>query len=183
MSVQTAIALCELTNLCEVDRNGQRKNLDRFIQKQLQTLRSISDILTHKYLVHAQTSRQMSEIRPGGAIMKFKIAHSTIYEYSDIVSLCHNQVHLTPRDFLGQVCTAHRLSIKPIPTCLEHGRDYFGNHQHYFTVQEGHRRLSVTAISKVELQPPVEIRPEQTPVGPSWLNCCSVAQHRLTWNR
>ena len=95
--------------------------------------------------------------------MKYKVAHATVYEYSDTVPLCHNEVHLTPREHHWQLCTVHRVSIRPLPTCLEHVRDYFGNHSQFFTIQEGHRKLSVTAVSKIEVSPPPVVDPATTP--------------------
>lgn len=96
--------------------------------------------------------------------MKYKVAHATVYEYSDTVPLCHNEVHLTPREHHWQLCTVHRISIRPLPTCLEHVRDYFGNHSQFFTIQEGHRKLSVTAVSKIEVSPPPIVDPATTPL-------------------
>ncbi|MDX1962780.1 MAG: transglutaminase family protein [Pirellulales bacterium] len=94
--------------------------------------------------------------------MKYKVTHSTVYQYSESVPLCHNEVHLTPREHGRQYCLSHRLAVRPAPARLEHTRDYFGNHRSLFTIQEGHQRLAVTAVSKVEVLPPVGVKGEQT---------------------
>lgn len=95
--------------------------------------------------------------------MKYKVMHTTVYQYSETVPLCHNEVHLTPREHGRQYCLAHRLSVRPTPSCLEHARDYYGNHLSLFTILEGHQRLSVTAISKVEVLPPIGVTGDTTP--------------------
>jgi transglutaminase-like putative cysteine protease len=63
------------------------------------------------------------------------------------VSLCHNVVRLTPRACARQACDRSRLLVDPPPAVLQQRIDYFGNHATFFTVQEPHRRLTVTAES------------------------------------
>lgn len=94
--------------------------------------------------------------------MRYRITHTTTYNYSDAVPICHNEVHLTPRDGRGQVCLSHRLAIRPKPTTLARRNDYFGNQCHYFSVQEGHKRLTVRAVSRVEVQPQTTPKPHET---------------------
>lgn len=65
LSVQSAVRLVDVTQLCEVDKGGQRRSLEKFLHRQMSLLRGLSDTLTHKYLVHAAASRQMTEIRLG----------------------------------------------------------------------------------------------------------------------
>ncbi len=89
--------------------------------------------------------------------MKYKITHKTTYEYMETVPVCHNQVHLTPRNAPWQDCTYHRVNVKPAPAGLSRQTDYFGNAITFFSIVQGHRRLSVTAISKVSIAP----RPER----------------------
>lgn len=95
--------------------------------------------------------------------MKYKVAHRTIYEYSDSVPLCQNEAHLTPRNSAGQTCRYHRLIIRPAPASVSRRMDYFGNLVHYFAIQEGHRRLMISAISKVEVHPRPLPNPTETP--------------------
>lgn len=95
--------------------------------------------------------------------MKYKVSHTTTYSYSEAVPMCHNEVHLTPRDHGHQRCMASRLVIKPLPATIDERLDYFGNHVSYFTIHEGHHKLSVTAVSKVDVQPPSLPDPSQTP--------------------
>ena len=84
--------------------------------------------------------------------MKFEVTHCTTYHYSEPVTLGHNSAHLTPRTFGRQRCVANRLVILPAPSCLRSWIDYFGNEATYFTVEEEHRELSVTAISELAME-------------------------------
>jgi transglutaminase-like putative cysteine protease len=89
--------------------------------------------------------------------MKYEVTHRTTYHYSEPVTLGHNSTHLTPRTLPRQRCLANRLAILPVPSCQRNWIDYFGNHVNYFTVEEEHRELTVTAISEVAMesaQPP-----------------------------
>jgi len=95
--------------------------------------------------------------------MIYKITHSTNYSYSETVPVCHNEVHLTPREHPRQSCNHNRLMIRPHPVTSGKRLDYFGNQVTYFTVQEGHNRLTVTAVSKVKLSAPPKRDPSVTP--------------------
>jgi transglutaminase-like putative cysteine protease len=81
--------------------------------------------------------------------MKFHIVHTTRYTYSQPVSLCHNEAHLRPRTFELQDCRDARVDIEPPPACYDERADYFGNPVVYFSVQQPHDRLTVTATSTV----------------------------------
>jgi hypothetical protein len=47
--------------------------------------------------------------------MKLQISHTTRYLYSDVVSTCHSEAHLTPRRSPGQTVLDCDLSIDPAP--------------------------------------------------------------------
>jgi transglutaminase-like putative cysteine protease len=95
--------------------------------------------------------------------MKYKITHTTIYNYTEAVPICHNEVHLTPRDHRRQTCLAHRLRIRPEPVRIDTRVDFFGNHAGLFSIQEGHERLAVTAHSQVQVVAPEIPDPGSTP--------------------
>ncbi|MFO0899643.1 MAG: transglutaminase family protein [Pirellulales bacterium] len=84
--------------------------------------------------------------------MLYKVTHNTTYLYSDVVPVCHNEVHLTPRESGFQRCKQHRLLIRPEPAWIEKRTDYFGNALQHFSIHEGHHRLSVTAVSRVQVR-------------------------------
>lgn len=86
------------------------------------------------------------------AAASYRITHTTTYRYADAVPICHNEVHLTPRDTYWQSCNHFRLAIKPHPEAVGKRLDYFGNILHHFSIQESHRRLSVSAISRIDVR-------------------------------
>ncbi|MGO9589326.1 MAG: transglutaminase N-terminal domain-containing protein, partial [Candidatus Acidiferrales bacterium] len=86
--------------------------------------------------------------------MKYRITHSTTYEYGDAVSLSHNIARLRPRDNgARQICLGHDLSVLPASSDRSDSLDYFGNHISYFSLQESHNQLKITARSEVEIIP------------------------------
>lgn len=97
--------------------------------------------------------------------MRYYVDHSTTYSYSEPVSLCHNEIHLSPRKTFRQTCLAHRLTIRPAPGKLEECLDYFGNPVHFFSIPDAHQEMSVTAESEVRIVTAQYIAPESTP---SW---------------
>ena len=87
--------------------------------------------------------------------MRYNIRHTTMYSYTDPVPVCHNLVHLAPRDTPAQSCREHRVAIDPQPSVRAKRRDYFGNDVEFFSIQEAHEGLSVTAMSLVDVASPV----------------------------
>lgn len=85
--------------------------------------------------------------------MRYRIAHTTTYEYSEPVSICHNEARLVPRATSCQQPFGTRLAIEPSAAGLTEDRDYFGNVVHFFTLEEAHFRFSVTAFSEVDVTP------------------------------
>ncbi|MEQ8788642.1 MAG: transglutaminase family protein [Pirellulaceae bacterium] len=85
--------------------------------------------------------------------MRYKITHRTTYTYSEPVPVCHNQVLLTPRDDPHQRCRWHSLLIRPKPAHTLRRRDNYGNHVHAFSIETNHRKLEVTASSRVQVAP------------------------------
>lgn len=84
---------------------------------------------------------------------RYRIQHTTRYEYSTAVSLCHNEAHLTPRNLPWQKCLRTDVVIAPRPAVRTERKDFFGNHVVYFAVQEPHEVLEVSATSEIDLQP------------------------------
>jgi transglutaminase-like putative cysteine protease len=95
--------------------------------------------------------------------MILRAAHTTTYTYREAVSLCHSEVHLTPRATANQSVLDHSLVIRPTPDCCEARRDYFGNDVNYFVIDEPHQTLSITATSIVDLRGAEPIHPGLTP--------------------
>ena len=83
---------------------------------------------------------------------EYRITHSTRYDYSDAVSLCQNVAHLKPRPWPRQRCDRTAVHVTPQPAVIEDRTDYFGNPTTYFTVQEPHRSLTVTATHRIAVR-------------------------------
>ncbi len=81
--------------------------------------------------------------------MQYKITHSTSYQYSTAVSVCHNLVMLTPRDDSRVHIHHHRLTTHPTPQFSSRRKDAFGNVVNAFSIEENHRQLTVTATNRV----------------------------------
>lgn len=89
--------------------------------------------------------------------MEYKITHTTVYTYSETVPVCHNEVHLTPRESPRQQRLASRLIVSPQPAMVQTALDYFGNPVSFFTIESGHDRLTVTATSRARVSQPAEL--------------------------
>ncbi|PKM10119.1 MAG: hypothetical protein CVV13_14340 [Gammaproteobacteria bacterium HGW-Gammaproteobacteria-3] len=85
--------------------------------------------------------------------MKYRITHTTIYNYSQAVGLCQNEARLQPRDFWRQQCRFSRFDISPTPTDFQERLDFLGNRVAYFAIQQAHKRLIVSALSEVTVFP------------------------------
>lgn len=110
--------------------------------------------------------------------MKYKLRHTTQYDYSSPVTLSHNEARLLPRDLDWQQCANTRLSIAPKPLRQHERRDFFGNRVVYFAIQDIHDSLEVTVHSLVTTRSRNE--PAGDKVHASWE---SVAQHLAPGNR
>jgi transglutaminase-like putative cysteine protease len=85
--------------------------------------------------------------------MKYHLLHTTTYEYTDPVSLCHNLVHLSPRSGPHQKCHQEEWHIDPEPGSRQSFHDFFGNRVATFTIEKPHRHLQIIAQSQVEVEP------------------------------
>ena len=84
--------------------------------------------------------------------MLYRVRHQTIYDYVQPVSVSHHIVRLTPRDLRGQRRRSMELSFWPLPPFPPTTHiDYFGNTITSFTLPESHTRMSVEAISELEV--------------------------------
>ncbi len=83
----------------------------------------------------------------------YRVTHKTSYNYSELVSLCHNEVRLIPRNLPHQTCTHRRVVIDPTPSAYRERDDFFGNRVCYFAIQQPHKRLTVTVTSQIRGKP------------------------------
>jgi transglutaminase-like putative cysteine protease len=95
--------------------------------------------------------------------MLYHVTHTTTYEYSEPVSLCHNSLHLKPRNCPRQQCYTTELFVRPEPGQMQNQQDYFGNPVTCFTIQQPHYRLQLRAESWIEVTPPDPLDLHATP--------------------
>ncbi len=84
--------------------------------------------------------------------MLYRVTHANTYTYTEPVSLGHNLFHLTARDTPRQTCLHSQVLIQPVPAVSATRTDFFGNTATFFTLQEPHTRLAVTAVNLTRLR-------------------------------
>lgn len=95
--------------------------------------------------------------------MKYRITHTTTYQYSQPASLSQNELFLTPRSTSRQQALQSHLHFDPQPEYLHRRVDSFGNIAHVFMLQQPHTTLSLTATSVVRTARTPAVEPEATP--------------------
>jgi transglutaminase-like putative cysteine protease len=95
--------------------------------------------------------------------MMYRVRHTTTYAYTNAVSVSHNVLHVTPRECRHQRCSLHELLIYPQPAFINQAEEYFGNPVTYFSLQEPHEALTMTANSIVDVTPLSWPEPQDTP--------------------
>ena len=85
--------------------------------------------------------------------MKYRVSHRTTYSYDDDVSSSFGIAHCRPRELPWQQVTSREISIDPVPSDLTDDVDCYGNVVSYFHVTEPHVRLTVDALSEVDVVP------------------------------
>ncbi|MEG3638642.1 transglutaminase family protein [Magnetococcus sp. PR-3] len=92
--------------------------------------------------------------------MEYRIKHTTRYNYTEPVTLCHNRAILMPRDDQSQQRHDFTLKVEPEPSLMESYQDVFGNMVHYFEIHEPHTELVITAsghLTRTPLQLPMRM--------------------------
>ncbi len=97
--------------------------------------------------------------------MLYRVTHITAYAYEEPVSISHNETRVAPRRTAGQIPRRTQLLIEPAPVVLAQDVDYFGNNMHFFSLEESHQKLSVTAVSEVDV---LGIEPPASALTPAW---------------
>lgn len=96
--------------------------------------------------------------------MRYRVTHTTRYEYADSVGQSCHEARLLPRACPGQTLLGSRLEISPRESDFRVRQDFFGNAVAYFTIPEPHQSFTVTAVSEIELSaraPQLDLRPGQ----------------------
>lgn len=85
--------------------------------------------------------------------MNYRITHRTVYDYPEPVTVSHHAARVKPRPTAAQGRTDFSLQVAPEPAARTMRTDYFGNRICFFSIQQIHRRLEITALSRVSLSP------------------------------
>ena len=86
--------------------------------------------------------------------MKFRIKHTTQYQYNSPVSLCFNEARMSPANNMHQTCARNRFVIHPVPDSVHKRFDYYGNQVTSFDILQPHKELTVTVYSDVQVLDP-----------------------------
>ena len=82
--------------------------------------------------------------------MIYQLSHTTRYEYSAPVALCHNEARMLPRELPWQRCEPSRVQVVPAPAVQSERSDFFGNRVMYFAIQDIHQSLEVTVRTRLQ---------------------------------
>ena len=89
---------------------------------------------------------------------RFQVEHRTRFEYTAPISETVMELRLTPLDGGGQSLLDFTLEVSPRVKLASY-RDGYGNTVHHFNLLRGHRRLTVTSRSEVEVGGEEDRRP------------------------
>jgi len=82
--------------------------------------------------------------------MRYRVRHTTRYDYDEPVSASYAELRLLPDDVDGQRCIERTIVTNPAADHVREHRDYFGNLATTVSVFEKHTRLVVTSSSIVD---------------------------------
>jgi transglutaminase-like putative cysteine protease len=94
-----------------------------------------------------------SSVSVDASTSTYDIVHTTTYAYSESVLVSQHVARLSPRPLPHQRCVEHTLHIDPEPAVRNEHLDYFGNRTTFFSIEQRHRALTVTARSRVIVAP------------------------------
>jgi transglutaminase-like putative cysteine protease len=107
-------------------------------------------------------------------MMEYRVAHRTLYRYSEPVSISHHAARLAPRNSERQERKSWRLEISPRPAVRKTREDYFGNQVCFFSVQELHDTLEIISESRVRL---TRSAPPDVSNSPAWEEASASGSH------
>jgi transglutaminase-like putative cysteine protease len=84
--------------------------------------------------------------------VNYRITHRTVYDYAEPVTVSHHAARVRPRLTETQERADFSLRIAPEPAVQTMRTDYFGNRVCFFSIQQIHQRLEITATSLVSLR-------------------------------
>jgi len=85
--------------------------------------------------------------------MRYRVKHSTTYEYTTTISQCYNEAKILPRSTVYQDCLDVEIIVLPNPNDMRERLDFFGNRSLYFAIQYPHKELTVSVESYADVHP------------------------------
>lgn len=95
--------------------------------------------------------------------MIYDVRQITTYAYTEAVPFGRHVARLLPRPWDGQRILSASLAVEPKASDVLNTEDYFGNRIRFFTLDQPHKRLSVTLRARIEVAPPKARAPGATP--------------------
>jgi transglutaminase-like putative cysteine protease len=94
--------------------------------------------------------------------MRYRINHTTAYDYASEVLHAHHLLHLVPRPAPFQQCLEHKISVEPTTFLRRDEIDAFGNALTRIEFEHPHSRLEVVTQMDVEVYPRPKVFPEHS---------------------
>lgn len=85
-------------------------------------------------------------------MMRYKIQHTTQYNYQETVSTGHNRLCLVPLTIPEQKCLFSEIKILPLPDELTYQTDFFGNTLLFISIYKEHEQLEINSESIVDIE-------------------------------
>jgi transglutaminase-like putative cysteine protease len=96
--------------------------------------------------------------------MLLEITHDTHYSYDPNVEIAQHFAHLKPADLETQQVLKSEVQVSPRPSWSEENRDGYGNICTFFSLQNRHSELLITAKSLIETTcAEYSLKPQETP--------------------
>jgi transglutaminase-like putative cysteine protease len=95
--------------------------------------------------------------------MKYRVRHTTRYDYGTPVDLGAHLLHLTPRALPWQTLNSASLTATPTPSRAATARDCFGNDTTWLFLDNTHPTFEVTLDAVVNVAAPAAPQAAQTP--------------------
>jgi transglutaminase-like putative cysteine protease len=107
------------------------------------------DFIVATCICHSGSAQEEYFVVTDEEVRHYRVVHRTHYVYTHESSLCHNQLHLKPRELPKQSLQSNWIEIDPSPACRFQWTDTFGNHVEFFSIEQVHPELTITSRSRV----------------------------------
>lgn len=84
--------------------------------------------------------------------MRFRVSHTTQYEYKVPASESFAELRVWPQSNEQQTVLDRKLIVEP-RAVIDHYEDYFGNYVEFFSIPHRHNSVTVTSVAEIETYP------------------------------